>query len=469
MEVKWMVCSGPFEGVTYRSTDAEAHGAPFKSAEAHGVLERGDHIYVTGKEVHGILKKQVYYRIEKRRKADGALVRVQMLKELGTFYGSCTIVGDRLYVFGVRDILVLDLDLNPIVSIPRDMNLDSFIDLIDSTPFHDGFFYAASSKSKMTRSKGILIGDVQNWEWIIEKRRIADLALVKRHVMPIFSRVQFPGFFEIALNPVTKQLWVVGSTKISWDDPNRMIIEVFDLELNKVKTISKEMGSHVPLYFEFDEEGCAYILTFAPLYFREDREDKAKFDAAKFDARLLKHDKYGDVVSARRLDPYLQPSAIKYVNGYLYVVGNEHHEGPFSGHVLQVFDKNLDQVDELVLTSDTHLELRTVHRFPFHKMASDGRNLYVVGLLEKGELEWWYVYSISIVSPVPDVSQPRFPLIPTPPISPVAFQTVIRGVPASSEVEDVIVRTGEIRCSNCGFLNSPSFRVCKNCGKQLIT
>jgi hypothetical protein len=57
------------------------------------------------------------------------------------------------------------------------------------------------------------------------------------------------------------------------------------------------------------------------------------------------------------------------------------------------------------------------------------------------------------------------PQVSAPP--PPSTETLIRGVPANPITEDVVMPSGEIRCSNCGILNPPLSRFCRGCGKKI--
>jgi hypothetical protein len=46
--------------------------------------------------------------------------------------------------------------------------------------------------------------------------------------------------------------------------------------------------------------------------------------------------------------------------------------------------------------------------------------------------------------------------------------TVIYGTPSGNQQLDSIkLQSGEIRCGNCGFVNDPKAKYCKNCGRKL--
>jgi hypothetical protein len=303
IKVNWRVYSGSFEGGSNVS-----------------VFERGDHIYVLGWQAPNI------NRIEKRHKVDGTLVKAWTSegRNLRAMYRSCAIADDRLYVFCGQYILAFDLNLNPIRSVPRDVGLD---DVVPSTILCDGFLYVAGH-----RVKGNVFSTTHSW--VVEKRRIADLTLVKRHArrINVWSLHHFSRPEDIALNPLTNQLWVVGKK----DDV--IMIEVLDLELKPlmIKTINKEVEAVMAgPAVDFDDEGCAYIGIIE-----------------RHNGRLFKYDKYGDEVTSVKL-PNFYPWELKYINGYLYVAGNRRHDKPPLRHVLRIFDKNLNQVDELFLSADT--------------------------------------------------------------------------------------------------------------------
>jgi hypothetical protein len=68
--------------------------------------------------------------------------------------------------------------------------------------------------------------------------------------------------------------------------------------------------------------------------------------------------------------------------------------------------------------------------------------------------------------PKPSLAYGRGGKVALPP--PPTDETVIRGPPLSSVAFDIITQSGEVRCSECGSLNDPSSRYCRNCGKRLM-
>jgi hypothetical protein len=317
------------------------------------ICVRGDHIYVNGSGVIGQRLSDAYFysRIEKRRKADGALVRERVSEKIQ--FSDCVIADDKLYVFAEQNILVFDLDLNMIRRISRD------IPIIEAyLTFYDNFLYAAI---RYLRSR-------VNVGCIVEKWRITDLTMIKRYT-------SYTAPFGIALNPITKQLWVTGDA--CGGEYRNFAVEILDLDFNSIRVINKTDVTKAS-GVDFDEEGCAYVYGYGSGY--------------PIVGYLFKCDKYGNEVTSIIIHGF-EPRMLKYINDYVYVIGVEQFR-----HVLRVFDKNLNQVNKVVL-SDSEMGL-------IDSMFFDGKNLYIGGAIDKNDLPVWIIYSISITSPVTEVISP---------------------------------------------------------------
>ncbi|MFZ8794862.1 MAG: hypothetical protein ACO2O2_13410 [Acidilobaceae archaeon] len=159
--------------------------------------------------------------------------------------------------------------------------------------------------------------------------------------------------------------------------------------MNLMRVISRDDRS-TALTIGFDENGYAYLGGVRLV---------SEYNMSGFIAR---YDMNGNEVALKEM-PGRMIYKLLYSNGYLYVTTIEYHlEGrtgmPRSKLLLEVFDKNLNDIHRMVLDEDA-----TIFPIPFGKMAFDGRSLYVPGgKIVESEGGWeglWAVYSISISPP----------------------------------------------------------------------
>lgn len=213
---------------------------------AYSVCSWGDYIYVVGfDESPG----DGQFRIEKRLKTDGSLVKVWRYNpsrgrdELR----DCVVVGDRLYVVGHDDrpgdrewaILMFDMDLN-------------LITYATSNPTADyDYAQAVASDGQFLYVTGYQFG-----EWRVEKRRLSDLALVKAYVSD--PSEGWDETYGIGINPRTGEVWVVGDYRVE-DAGYRTRIEILDRDLNIVRSVNFP-DFYAPNTMIFDETGNAYVI-----------------------------------------------------------------------------------------------------------------------------------------------------------------------------------------------------------------
>jgi hypothetical protein len=223
---------------------------------------------------------------------------------------------------------------------------------------------------------------------------------------------------DIAINPVTKHLWIVGYVhSVEWQltppvlrEFYRCRVEILDLNLNPVK--EDNFPSMIPCQgvdataIAFDEEGYAYII------------------GSRSNA-INKYNMHGEWVAyevkffARR---------ILYTNGYLYVITFEDYEP-----ALRVLDREWNRRPKMPLGLEAVSNLRDrigtlrsqgynweweawMHKIPSSlegRAAFDGRNLYIVAGLYTIEVREqktlnttkyepimkpgaWFIYSIAV-------------------------------------------------------------------------
>jgi len=293
---------------------------------------------------------------------------------------NCLSVGDRLYVVGSNEIYTFDMGLNVV----KKVELNWFPKAIS---FDGSYLYLAGNIREDVDS------DRRHDEvWRIEKRTL-DLGLVAyrefyREWDKAYGYVSY--VHDIAVNPVTGELWVVGEwylvneTIEYWiPDTHHSFLAIFDSRLS-IKKVVEYPVSHKYYIGEllsvcFDDYGDAYVAG---------------------DSGVAKFDKYGNILAVSK-DAW---GKIACVGDRVYVFDG--------GHILYLFDKGLNPLGELNLNKD----VKAYPHFWFGKSAFDGRNLYVAGhgyILELNQTTI-IVYSIPVTSTTLITTQTTHPLSTTP-------------------------------------------------------
>ncbi|MGB9718321.1 MAG: hypothetical protein ACPL4E_07775 [Thermoproteota archaeon] len=323
---------------------------------AFSTCENGPHIYVAGFDSStesGVLQM----RVEKRLKSDGSLVKnwTYMPSEYGGLLYGCTISNNRLYAVGASYsvnysswvILVLDSDLNLLSCV----NLTEIPGAAISAFSDQEFLYVAGISATGLSEKVY-----------VRKIRLSDLSLVKEYSSNL-SAVNYA--YDIALNPVSNQLWVVGNV-----NSEKWRVEVLDKDLNLVKELESDIGSSATS-IGFDDEGYSYIVG---------------------DGGILKLSRDAGEVK-RYVQPVLFSKAL-WLNNRLYVAGGE-SVGNYTRQILYVFDRELNLLNRTVISMSMDADAM----FLMGKMASDGENIYAAGLAYLGYYDYeWVVYSIKVSS-----------------------------------------------------------------------
>jgi hypothetical protein len=360
MRVDWVALSNPTRELDH----------------ATAVCEAGDLIYVVGVQGFAFDSRGAYLRVEMRFKSNGSIAGYWSpgFDPLA----DCVIVGDRLYAVSwssAHGIMVSDLNLNfPVIVIPRGYRSE-FGGGLTAITSHGNHLYVAGFER---------VGEA--YRWIVLKLDAGNLAFVKKYTSNATSRSEV---YSIAVNPVTRHLWVVGGQFFPLYFASGFRIEILDLDLNLVKVISGDNRS-AALTIGFDEDGYAYLGGVRLV---------SEYNMSGFIAR---YDVNGNKVALKEM-PGRMVYKLLYSNGYLYVTTIEYHFEertgmPRSKLTLEVFDKNLNDIGRLVLEENA-----IILPIPFGKMAFDGRSLYIPGSkIVESEGEWeglWAVYSISISPP----------------------------------------------------------------------
>jgi hypothetical protein len=306
---------------------------------AFAVCEAGDYIYVFGGSSA---------RLEIKHKSSGALIRVW---ESFSFVElvDCVITNGKIYVVDrYWNILVFDSNLRlPKLLMKERRDLGGWATSIN---FFDNHIYIAGFYTK----------GIPDFRWRVEKWVADNLAIVKEYMDPYPSQ---NSATDIKVNPITKQLWVTGV------ENEKFRVEILDLDLNLIKVIKKN-DTGLASTVDFDENGYAYI---------------------GGDGFIAKYDKYGNEIKLRKIAYFVYK--LLYASGFLYVA-TEEEEGGYRRHVLYVYNKDLNQIERLVLSQDIDANAD----FWYGKMAFDGKNLYIAGSDCKPGYSRWTIYSISLIS-----------------------------------------------------------------------
>jgi hypothetical protein len=194
--------------------------------------------------------------------------------------------------------------------------------------------------------------------WRIEKWKVEGLTIVKEYTSDLNQK--HGVLYDIGVNPVTKQLWAVGS-----EDYIRFRAEILDLDLKQLKVIHLN-DTRSALAISFDEEGYAYI---------------AGIDF------IAKFDKDGSLITLKKIPALF--SKLVYATGYVIVAATE-RVNEQGGQVIYVYDKNLNQIERLVLNEGMDF------KFQWSTMIFDGKDLYVAGSYGGLSNTGWIIYSISV-------------------------------------------------------------------------
>jgi len=350
-----------------------------RSFPAMSICSAEDYIYVVGSpDGHGA-------KVEMRYWDDGSLIKTWSSIKFEDL-ADCVIIDKRLYAVGLGwNILVFDLKLNLLDYVYRDLT-----DWAYSVVSYGDYLYIAGS------------GDTFK-KWRVEMWRIKDLTLVKEYSSDPTEYNEYAA--SINVNPVTKQLWVVG---MQGGRTSSFRVEILDLYLNPLRIIERPDRSEA-LTITFDNDGYAYI---------------------GGEGFIAKYDKYGNEITmveipSSSVDILLYDIVPPGIYDFLFAFVTD-KTGVFSKQVLYIFDKNLNQVYSLQLGGD----IRTDAFFRPGKADYYGY-LYVAGgeRKEPGQITSWTIYAIhvwceempSFTTPVP----PTPPVLPTPNYQPIVLLGLI--------------------------------------------
>jgi len=345
-----------------------------KGNDGRGVCLFKDYLAVVG-------GADEHYFVALLNKATGRVAKAWK-GEHGVFL-NCLSVGDRLYAVGgpylasEGGIYMFDEELNVVKRVKT-----NWAPL--SLTFDGSYLYFAGYARNDVNGDGRA-----EVVWRIEKTT-PDLSVVaSREVYKEFSiykrwkRVYKNDYlsleaYDIAVNPVTGDLWAVGfgHGKMGDDHFHYFLLVILDRELN-VKTAVEKESSIEPSGICFDESGNAYVA---------DLEGVVKFDK---DGNVLAEDDVGG-------------EKIACVGDRVYVFGTklEFYDEVFEmlvdrykRHALYVFDRELNLLAELFLNEEVEADSDFLDGRP----AFDGENLYVAGQEDVfGYINRIAIYSISL-------------------------------------------------------------------------
>jgi len=371
------------------------HSNPTDSNDiANAVCEAGDYIYVVGEQDQGVARSDA--RIEMRFKSNGSLVKAWTSKGFYKLF-DCVATNNKLYVIGYPwDLLVFDLNLR-LLSFERKFISYENVFIASSIQAYDNHVYIG----------GMKVTKANNFLWRIEKWRIENLTLVKEYTSE--PSLGNGTVATIEVNPVTKQLWA-GGVYYKEGKGLSFKVEILDLDLNPIKVIKKD-DVDATYAISFDEEGNAYI------------------GGYKF---IAKYDKNGNEIKIKKVPYYV--AKISYIKGYLFIGATEDIQNLFR-HVLYVYDKNLNQIEKIVLS----LDINELSALSIGRMTFDGKNLYITGYSYSGLDTEWVIYSISISTSSLTTNPNTTTSLPT--ISPEEFNIMylIIGIAIATAIVSILI------------------------------
>jgi len=301
----------------------------------------GDYIYVVGYDKSMF---NAMFRIEKRNKFDGSLVKVWTYNPstaLDDLLLDCVVVEEKLYVVGTKSMFTtnsgFELGKLVVAVLDRDLNLLKIVEGPDYT-------YGSSITSD---GKYIYVGGIQRVgaysKWYIEKRDL-DLNLIVSKTYGFKYDDVSDQLYSLRYNPVTGTIWAVGSGDAWWN------VVILDTNLDMVKQAQVTLGGSATS-ITFDEAGYAYV---AGVGVTSDKNVVG----------IVKYDPNGDTLYS--VYGYYG-SKIAYVNGDIYLI----YANP-SRHIVYVFNKFLKQQKTLFLNNNTGCSSAD----SMGKISSDGTAIY---------------------------------------------------------------------------------------------
>ncbi|MGC8954407.1 MAG: hypothetical protein ACP5N5_06815 [Desulfurococcus sp.] len=315
----------------------------------------GNYLYVIG--YPAVIEKRSVYNGSLISSWNGSSYSESLL------LSDCTVAGDKLIVVGVEGsnwyagrwiILGFDLDLNLMESYLGNYKPPSGA----SSVTYDGRYVYISGFGS----------DPGGEEWVVEKRDPSALGVVLAtyNANPSIDGVMSDLPRAIGVNPVTRDIWVVGSMGFN-NSSDMLWIEILSANLTRISSINST-SYYGATGIVFDEDGYAYI-------------------TLGYSGAVLKIDMYGDVVGSLKLD-FSPAIKIAYARELIYVFGTNELYGERKQY-LQVLDKNLNTVAFKSLMQGGFLFIG--------KASSDSDRVYIAGYVIEPEVNSysWIIYSFS--------------------------------------------------------------------------
>lgn len=335
------------------------------SDKAYAACLIGDYIYVVG---YDRMTMSAEFRIEKRYKYDGSLVRVWRYNPsliLDDVLFDCIVIDDKLYTIGVSHSFSayggFEFGKMVIAVLDKDLNL---INLLYGPENTLGISIASDNRF-------IYIGAIQRYNnyyrWYIEKRDLElDIVANKSYA---FRYTEVSDYlYSIMFNPKTNTLWAVGSIDGRWG------IAILSVDLSIIKTVDSHLEGYATS-ISFDEYGYAYV---SGIGIQGDRSivGIVKYDPSGNEVKRVKG-VYGFKVS--------------YVNDDLYLF----YTNP-DKHIVYVFDKELQLQRMIPLNDNTRCKNSDV----VGRVVSDGSTIFFATYVCLGDIggdEAWVIYAIKPV------------------------------------------------------------------------
>ena len=320
----------------------------------------GDFIYVVG---YDAMKMNSEFRIEKRFKADGSLVKVWVYNP--TFRDDilfdCLAMNTTIYVTGVEGVIsfpnILEGGTTVIVALDNDLNMIRYVRLnvsgLATSITSDGIYIYVGGYYFQGSDRGWFIGK-------LDKK----LNLVK---LKLYNPSEFGDYiYQIKYDRYSNLIWITGIYKEVY-----AAVAYVDTELSKDPVMilgTQIMGS--ALSIEFDDYGNKYVSTYGTM-------------GNKF-VGLLKLDSGNRVVAT--LNSYYG-SKIVWAWNLLYAIKSD------TAISVTVFDQSLNVATSYVINSSTMCGT-------YFMMASavfDEKNLYFASSLCPSGDSGWGIYSVKLL------------------------------------------------------------------------
>jgi uncharacterized protein YxjI len=331
------------------------------------VCESDRYVYVVGADSS---LGDLQFRIEKRLKSNGELVKEWTYNPLigyDMLYG-CVIINNVLYAVGAESGKWVVLKVH--------VDLDKF-DIFEQELGRGYYNYA---KSIVSDGHYLYIAGIDyvsgDDEWRVEKRTISDLSLIKAYTSNPSKR---DNLLDIGVNPVTGELWIVGS---EWEGKGaQWRVEILSKDLDLVKVI--ELGIRGDAYsITFDRQGNAYVVG---------------------SLGVVKFDKFGNELKMKEIDG----ESVLEINGKLYVLSGDRSEKGQTHIYVNTLDNDLNVIGERLVLSMKELKMERDEiagiSFIGGKMTFDNENIYAAGNLWKVNSSYrfthseWVIVSIKVL------------------------------------------------------------------------